>query len=114
MQNESKHETKEQPENEAPWEQVKQVVSCHAGSLTGNVLVLYEQGQKAKRVFGILIYDKKLIWDMYCKDLSISNFHEDRATVTGLGKSVDLPCYEINSKNVLQESCKIAEKHSSN
>ncbi len=86
------------------------LVSCHAGSLYQNALVLYEKPDRDLRVFVAIINDKDLKFDIYCNDVNVVGLKNCNANLEYNDKKItDIRCYEIGNSNVMSEVIRVVE-----
>ena len=87
------------------------VVSCHAGSMYSDALVLYEKPERDKRVFAVVIADNDLRWERYCNDVQIKNLQDGCCVLVYNGQDQGrFPCYKIDNKNVLADVRGVMDK----
>jgi hypothetical protein len=79
-----------------------------AGSLYKDILVLYNADYTKAYVVQILDGDKQM--SMYCNDVTLSlDDNESVGTLTYEGDSMRVPVWEIDVKNRVAESMRIAD-----
>jgi len=90
--------------------QHERLVSCHAGSMYQNGLVLYEGARRDKRVFLAIIQNENLRFDMYCNDVDVIGLFQCRATLRRAENEYrGIRCYEIDNLNVMREVVRVIE-----
>lgn len=88
-----------------PASMVERLVSCHAYSLYGNGLILYEKPNRDKRVFVIILSDEEKQWSAYCEDIDIIDYAYGKAVLQS--NKVDLgecQCYEITGDSKIKKA----------
>lgn len=67
-------------------------MKTHAGSLTGNVLILYYHEEETLKYLIIEVDNQDLQWDMYCNDLNVNVINNEKAEIEWKGKPYLFPC----------------------
>lgn len=104
-------ETKTNENSTTPASQLGRLVSCHAYSLYGNGLILYEKPNRDKRVFVAIISDEEKQWSAYCEDVDIIDYAYGKAVLQS--HKVDLgecQCYKIIGDSKIKKAMCIIDK----
>lgn len=83
-------------------------MKLHAGSLYKDILVLYDEMRT--RAFVIQVIDNDRQWGMYCNDVDLFFDGGVTGSVFFNGETTQVPAWEIDIKNRIEESMRIADR----